>query len=128
MPNAEPPVTRTDGETRSHGLYGMRTRAVICSRSSRTKRDNRRICGLVRNGRPIQSRRSQDGRLTEQPWTGLRRSNMTDNNHAITEELAVVAPIGTKGTEEHELPSSLRNNMELCLQILREFNELIPSC
>lgn len=45
---------------------------------------------------------------------------MTDNNHAITEELAVVAPVGTKGTEEHELPSSLRNNMELCLQILRE--------
>ena len=45
---------------------------------------------------------------------------MTDNNHAITEELAVVAPIGTKGTEEHELPPSLRNNMELCLQILRE--------
>ena len=32
----EPPVTRTDGEYRSHGLYGMRTRAVICSRSSRT--------------------------------------------------------------------------------------------
>ena len=45
---------------------------------------------------------------------------MTDNNHAITEELAVVAPVGTKGNEEHELPSSLRNNMELCLQILRE--------
>lgn len=45
---------------------------------------------------------------------------MTDNNHAITEELAVVAPVGTKGTEEHELPPSLRNNMELCLQILRE--------
>lgn len=44
---------------------------------------------------------------------------MTDNNHAITEELAVVAPMGTKGTEEHELPPSLRNNMELCLQILR---------
>lgn len=44
---------------------------------------------------------------------------MTDNNHAITEELAVVAPVGTKGNEEHELPSSLRNNMELCLQILR---------
>lgn len=52
---------------------------------------------------------------------------MTDNNHAITEELAVVAPIGTKGTEEHELPSSLRNNMELCLQILREvLNEFDP--
>ena len=45
---------------------------------------------------------------------------MTDNNHAITEELAVVAPVGTKGNEEHELPPSLRNNMELCLQILRE--------
>ena len=45
---------------------------------------------------------------------------MTDNNHAITEELAVVAPVGTKGNDEHELPSSLRNNMELCLQILRE--------
>ena len=44
---------------------------------------------------------------------------MTDNNHAITEELAVVAPVGTKGNEEHELPPSLRNNMELCLQILR---------
>ena len=44
---------------------------------------------------------------------------MTDNNHAITEELAVVAPVGTKGNEEHELPSSLRNNMELCLQIRR---------
>ena len=28
--------------------------------------------------------------------------------------------VGTKGTEEHELPPSLRNNMELCLQILRE--------
>ena len=52
---------------------------------------------------------------------------MTDNNHAITEELAVVAPIGTKGTEEHELPPSLRNNMELCLQILREvLNEFDP--
>ena len=45
---------------------------------------------------------------------------MTDNNHAITEELAVVAPVGAKGDEEHELPPSLRNNMELCLQILRE--------
>lgn len=52
---------------------------------------------------------------------------MTDNNHAITEELAVVAPMGTKGTEEHELPPSLRNNMELCLQILREvLNEFDP--
>lgn len=52
---------------------------------------------------------------------------MTDNNHAITEELAVVAPVGTKGNEEHELPSSLRNNMELCLQILREvLNEFEP--
>ncbi|MBM6697035.1 phosphoenolpyruvate carboxylase [Bifidobacterium pullorum subsp. saeculare] len=52
---------------------------------------------------------------------------MTDNNHASTEELAVVAPIGTKGTEEHELPPSLRNNMELCLQILREvLNEFDP--
>ena len=52
---------------------------------------------------------------------------MTDNNHAITEELAVVAPVGTKGNEEHELPSSLRNNMELCLQILREvLNEFDP--
>ena len=52
---------------------------------------------------------------------------MTDNNHAITEELAVVAPVGTKGTEEHELPPSLRNNMELCLQILREvLNEFDP--
>ena len=38
---------------------------------------------------------------------------MTDNNHAITEELAVVAPVGAKGDEEHELPPSLRNNMEL---------------
>ena len=45
---------------------------------------------------------------------------MTDNNHAIIEELAVVAPVGAKGDEEHELPPSLRNNMELCLQILRE--------
>lgn len=52
---------------------------------------------------------------------------MTDNNHAITEELAVVAPVGTKGNEEHELPPSLRNNMELCLQILREvLNEFDP--
>lgn len=52
---------------------------------------------------------------------------MTDNNHAITEELAVVAPVGTKGNEEHELPPSLRNNMELCLQIVREvLNEFDP--
>lgn len=45
---------------------------------------------------------------------------MTTDNHALTEELAVVAPMGSGKDEEHDLPPSLRDNMALCLQILRE--------
>ena len=67
-------MTRTDGEYRSHGLYGMRTRAVIMLKvKSYNERDNRRTCGFGfatvgqhnRGG-------AADGRLTEQPWDGAK--------------------------------------------------------
>lgn len=47
---------------------------------------------------------------------------MADNNQQITPaDAAIVSSgTGTKGPEERDLPASLKEEMDLCLQILRE--------
>ncbi|MFR4548728.1 MAG: phosphoenolpyruvate carboxylase [Bifidobacterium breve] len=53
----------------------------------------------------------------------------TDDQQITPADATIVASgLGTKGPEERDIPDSLKQDMDLCLHILRVLGEFVPSC